>query len=78
MPPDTIVYVFRDNNDKWLATLSEDEARAYVTPAFRHRGIERMTLEALHRRDPHAFVRTRNQYYWAQDLMTGAARGALA
>ena len=75
MPEDTIVYVFQDNNGKWLAALDEDEAKIYVTPAFENQTIETMTLGDLYRRDPHAHARARSQYYWASDLMSGTVRG---
>ena len=77
MPEDTIVYVFQDNNGKWLATLDEAEARIYVVPEFENQAIETMTLGQLHQRDPHALVRARAQYYWASDLLSGSARGAV-
>lgn len=77
MPEDTIVYVFQDNNGKWLASVDEAEARSFVTPAFRNQTIEAMTLRQLYERDPHAFVRARAQYYWASDLLSGVARGAV-
>ena len=77
MPEDTIVYVFQDNNGKWLATLDEAEARIHVVPEFENQAIETMTLGQLHQRDPHALVRARAQYYWASDLLSGSARGAV-
>jgi hypothetical protein len=77
MPEDTIVYVFQDNNGKWLATVDEEEAQGYVACDFHNPGIESMTLGELYDRDAHALVRVRQQYYWAEDLMTGRARGAL-
>lgn len=77
MPEDTIVYVFQDNNAKWLATLDRNEAESYVAPHFRNQTIEAMTLGELHLRDPHALVRARAQYYWASDLLRGAVRGAV-
>jgi len=77
MPEDTIVYVFQDNNGKWLATVDENEAHIFVTPEFTHQTIEIMTLRELYERDPHALVRAREQYYWAEDLMFGTARGAI-
>ena len=75
MPEDTIVYVFQDNNGKWLAALDEDEVKTYVTAAFENQAIETMTLADLCRRDPHAHVRARSQYYWASDLISGTVRG---
>ncbi|MBC7236187.1 MAG: hypothetical protein H5T69_10110 [Chloroflexi bacterium] len=77
MPEDTIVYVFQDNHGKWIATVDKEEAETFVTPALRHQTIERMTLGELYARDPHALVRARAQYYWASDLLTGTARGAV-
>lgn len=77
MPEDTTLYVFQDNAGKWLATPDEMEARAFVTPAFSRQEIEVMTLRELHTRDPHALVRARQQYYWAEDLLSATARGAL-
>ena len=77
MPEDTVVYVFQDNQGKWLATVEEAEAQAFVTPNFHNQTIEPMALGELHRRDPHALVRARAQYYWASDLMAGSARGAV-
>ena len=75
MPEDTIVYVFQDNRGKWLATVDEAEARVFVTPTFHNQTVEAMTLGELWRRDAHALVRARAQYYWASDLMSGQARG---
>ena len=76
MPDDTIVYVFQDNNGRWLATIDEAEADTFVTSEFHNQTIEVMTLGELHTRDPHALVRARAQYYWAEDLLSGIARGA--
>jgi arylsulfatase A-like enzyme len=70
------VYVFRDNNGKWLATTDEAQARTYVTPAFHKQQIETMTLDELFQRDPRALVRTRAQFYWAEDLIKGKPRGS--
>lgn len=77
MPEDTVVYVFQDNQGKWLATVEDAEARAFVTRDFYNQSIESMTLGELYRRDPHALVRARAQYYWASDLMSGNVRGAV-
>ena len=77
MPEETIVYVFQDNNGKWLATVDQAEARIFVTPDFQNQAIETMTLGELHQRDPHALVRARTQYYWASDLLSGSVRGAV-
>ena len=77
MPEDTILYVFHDNEAKCLATADEAEAKAFVTPSFRDQTIQVMTLGELYARDAHALVRVRQQYYWAEDLMTGKARGAV-
>jgi hypothetical protein len=77
MPEDTILYVFQDNNGKWLATLTAEEARVCVTPAFHRQTIEVLTLRALYERDAHALVRARAQFYWAEDLMRGRAQGVV-
>ncbi|NLD73077.1 MAG: hypothetical protein GX649_10225 [Chloroflexi bacterium] len=77
MPEDTVLYVFQDNHGKWLATPDADEARLYVTPDFARQEIETLTLAELHRRDPHALVRARNQFYYAADLIAGTPRGAV-
>jgi hypothetical protein len=77
MPEGTIMYVFQDDNGKWLATVDEAEAQRYVACGFHNPGIESMTLGDLYARDAHALVRVRQQYYWAEDLMTGTVRGAL-
>ena len=71
------VYVFRDNNDKWLATTDEAQARRYVTAGFRHQQVEAMSLTELHARDPRALVRTRAQFYYADDLMAGTPLGGM-
>lgn len=76
MPEDTILYVLRDNNGRWLATPDEAEARTFVS-AFEDQTITVLTLKELWERDPHALVRARQQYYWAEDLLRGTARGAL-
>lgn len=76
MPEDTILYVLRDNDGKWLATPDETEARAFL-PAFEEQTMIVLTLKELYERDPHALVRARQQYYWAEDLLRGMARGAL-
>ena len=77
MPEDTMLYVFRDNNGKQLATADEAEAQLYVSFGFHNPQIEAMTLGKLYGLNPKALVRVRQQYYWAQDLMTGVVRGAL-
>ena len=75
MPEDTIIYVFQDNNGKWLATVDKAEANRFVIAGFRNQMIEVMTLGELFQRDPHALVRARAQFYWAEDLLSDTARG---
>ena len=69
------VYVFQDDSEKLLATTNEAEAGMYVSAASPGRRVESMTLEELYLRNPQALIRTRAQYYWAEDLITAAPRG---
>lgn len=77
MPEDTVLYVFRDAEGRWLSSVDEDEARAFVANGLPEQDIAIMTLGELFAIDAHALVRARSQYYWAADLMTGVARGAI-
>ena len=77
MPEDTVLYVFRDAEGRWLSSVDEDEARAFVAHGLPEQELATMTLGELYAIDAHALVRARSQYYWASDLMTGVARGAI-
>ncbi|MFP3895292.1 MAG: sulfatase [Anaerolineales bacterium] len=74
---DSTLYVFRDNEGKWLATPDREQAETYVTDDFEDQEIRTMTLEELYELDPRACVRARAQYYRTADLMSGTPRGAV-
>jgi len=74
MPEDTLLYLFHDDQGRTITTPDRDEALVFVS-ALRDQTITETTLGQLYDDDPKALVRARAQYYWAQDLMSGTARG---
>ncbi len=74
---DSTLYVFRDNEGRWLATPDREQAETYITDDFEDQEIRIMTLEELYTLDSRACVRARAQYYRAADLMSGTPRGTV-
>jgi hypothetical protein len=70
----TPVYLFGRNGDTPLGTTDGDEAKEYATALGNE--VEATTLGELYEHDPRALVRTRAQYYWTKDLMTGLPQGS--